>query len=315
MTENVLQILNEAYEHGRDHLGEGRVASYIPELAKANPANLGVCVMTKEGEYFQVGDTEIPFTIQSIGKTFSLILALQTGGFEKTFSKVGMEPSGDSFDSIIQLEMKNWTPYNPLINCGAIATVSCIDSDDPFGEYLALVQRLCGDPRIRLNETVYNSEKKTGDRNRAIAYLLKSDKILERNAEDILDLYFRFCSVMVTAKGLARYGMILANDGMDPTTGEQALDPQIVKTVKTLMLLCGMYDESGEFAVKVGIPSKSGVGGGIVSAAKCGMGIATYGPVLNAKGNSVGGEVILEYLSRKLGLHLFQKLEHHLFQA
>ena len=137
-------------------------------------------------------------------------------------------------------------------------------------------------------------------------FLLKSDKILGGDTEEVLDLYFRFCSVLVTAKGLARYGMILANDGVDPISGERMVDARIVKTVKTLMLLCGMYDESGEFAVKIGIPSKSGVGGGIVSAAKCGMGIATYGPVLNAKGNSVGGEVILEYLSEKLGLHMFQ---------
>ena len=286
MTNEMQQLLEDACELSRGHLGEGRVASYIPELAKTNPANLGVCVMTKEGECFQSGDTEIPFTIQSIGKTFSLILALETGGFEETFSKVGMEPSGDSFDSIIQLEMKNWTPYNPLINCGAIATVSCIRSKTPFEDYLDLVRRLCGDPKARLSEKVYNSEKRTGDRNRAIAYLLKSDKILGGDTEEVLDLYFRFCSVLVTAKGLARYGLILANDGVDP--------------------ICGMYDESGEFAVKIGIPSKSGVGGGIVSAAKCGMGIATYGPVLNAKGNSVGGEVILEYLSEKLGLHMFQ---------
>jgi glutaminase len=306
MTNEMQQLLEDACELARGHLGEGRVASYIPELAKTNPANLGVCVMTKEGECFQSGDTEIPFTIQSIGKTFSLILALETGGFEETFSKVGMEPSGDSFDSIIQLEMKNWTPYNPLINCGAIATVSCIRSKTPFEDYLDLVRRLCGDPKARLSEKVYNSEKRTGDRNRAIAYLLKSDKILGGDAEEVLDLYFRFCSVLVTAKGLARYGMILANDGVDPISGERMVDARIVKTVKTLMLLCGMYDESGEFAVKIGIPSKSGVGGGIVSAAKCGMGIATYGPVLNAKGNSVGGEVILEYLSEKLGLHMFQ---------
>ena len=305
MNKDVQQLLLDACEHGRGHLGEGRVASYIPELAKANPANLGVCLMTKEGECFQAGDTEIPFTIQSIGKTFSLILALQTAGFDETFQKVGMEPSGDSFDSIIQLEMKNWTPYNPLINCGAIATVNCIRSRAPFEDYLDLVRRLCNDPKARLSESVYRSEKRTGDRNRAIAYLLKSDKILEGDAEETLDLYFRFCSVLVTAKGLAHYGMILANDGINPVTGERLLDARIVKTVKTLMLLCGMYDESGEFAVKVGIPSKSGVGGGIVSAAKNGMGIATYGPVLNQKGNSVGGEVILEYLSEKLGLHLF----------
>lgn len=304
--QKIQQILEDAYEYGRGFLCEGKVASYIPELAKANPANLGVCLMTKSGAVYKVGDTAIPFTIQSIGKVFALILALETAGFDGVFEKVGVEPSGDSFDSIIQLEMKNWTPYNPLINAGAIATVSCIQSDTPFEDYLSLVRRLCGDPRVRLNEDVYRSEKKTGHRNRAIAYLLKSDDIFRQDAESVLDLYFQICSVLVTAEGLARFGRIIANDGVDPLTGECQIAPKIVKTVKTLMLLCGMYDESGEFALRTGIPSKSGVGGGIVSAAKNGMGIATYGPVLNKKGNSVGGERILSYLSEKLGLHFME---------
>lgn len=295
--------MEEAYEYGRGFLCEGKVASYIPELAKVNPSNLGVCLMTKSGSTYQVGDCAIPFTVQSIGKVFALILALETAGFGGVFEKVGVEPSGDSFDSIIQLEMKNWTPYNPLINAGAIATVSCIQSDQPFEDYLALVRRLCGDSRVRLNEDVYLSEKKTGNRNRAIAYLLKSDRIFSQDAETVLDLYFKLCSVLVTAEGLARFGMILANDGVDPVEGKRQIDAKIVKTVKTLMLLCGMYDESGEFALRAGIPSKSGVGGGIVSAARGGMGIATYGPVLNKKGNSVGGERILMYLSEKLELH------------
>ena len=265
--------------------------------------------MTHTGELFHVGDTSIPFTVQSIGKVFSLILALETAGFDHVFETVGVEPSGDSFDSIIQLEMKDWHPYNPLINAGAIATVSCIRSATPFDDYLSLVQTLCGDSRIRLNEDVYRSEKKTGHRNRAIAYLLKSDHIFQQDVEDILDLYFRMCSVMVTAENLARFGWLLANDGKDPTTGQRFVDSKIVKVVKILMLLCGMYDESGEFALKVGIASKSGVGGGIVSAAKNGVGIATYGPVLNKKGNSIGGEHILTYLSQNMELHFMDTSE------
>ncbi|MBQ7534084.1 MAG: glutaminase A [Stomatobaculum sp.] len=307
MSKELQTVLSDAYEYARAYLGEGRVASYIPELSKANPANLGVYLKTKEGESFGFGDFEIPFTIQSIGKTFALILALETAGYDAVFSKVGMEPSGDSFDSIIQLEMKNWNPYNPLINCGAIATVSCIRSEKPFEDYIELVRKLCGDPKVRLNEDVYLSEKRTGDRNRAIAYLLKSDRVLEANAEDVLDLYFRMCSVLVTAKGLANYALILANGGKDPGTGEQLVSGKIVRTLRTLMLLCGMYDESGEYAVRVGIPSKSGVGGGIVAVPGNGCGIATYGPVLNRKGNSVGGEKILEYLSEKLDLHIIRQ--------
>ena len=304
--EGLRALLSDAYQYARAHLGEGRVATYIPELARANPANLGVYMITADGEGLGVGDYDIPFTAQSIGKTFALLLALQTAGEEAVFSKVGMEPSGDSFDSIIQLEMKNWNPYNPLINCGAIATVGCIRAEDPFQEYLELARKLCGDPEVSLNEKVYFSEKKTGNRNRAIAYLLKSDRILEDSAEEVLDLYFRMCSVMVTAKDLANYAYILSNGGRDPRTGEQLLDFHLVRTLLTLMLLCGMYDESGEYAVRVGIPSKSGVGGGIVAVPGNGSGIGTYGPVLNKKGNSVGGERIMEYLSRKMDLHIIR---------
>lgn len=303
MSADIQKILEEAHEYGRGFLGEGGVARYIPELAKANSSNLGACIMTKSGKMFTVGDVEIPFTIQSVAKTLSLILALETGGFDYVFKHVGMEPSGDSFDSIIQLEMKNWAPYNPLINAGAIATVSLIKSPDPFNDFLTLTRKVCGDERIRLNEAVYHSERTTGHRNRAIAWLLTADNILEEEADKVLDVYFRICSVLVTAKNLAYYGRVLANDGVDPMTGERLIDFKIVRTVKTLMLLCGMYDESGEFATRVGIPSKSGVGGGILCAAKNGIGLATYGPVLNPKGNSVGGEKILEYLSTKLHLH------------
>ena len=158
-----------------------------------------------------------------------------------------------------------------------------------------------------MNERVYQSEKHTGTRNRAIAYILMNDHILDgewEDVEDILDLYFRMCSVMVTAKDLAHYAMVLANDGVDPTTGEQIVTPDIVRVVKTLMLLCGMYDESGEYAVKVGLPSKSGVGGGICAVAPNGMGIGVFGPKLNKKGNSVGGEKVIQYLSSHLGLHM-----------
>lgn len=303
--EEIQKIVEQAIQDGKNTLYEGKVASYIPELAKANSSNLGVCIETKEGEIYASGDYSIPFTVQSISKTFSLILALQTAGYEKVFSKIGMEPTGDRFDSILQLELKDWKPFNPMINAGAIVTASCIDLPKGFEEFLRLVRRLCGNDQIWLNENVYRSEKKTGTRNRSIAYLLKSDGVLEGEPEEVLDLYFRMCSIMVTAKDLAHYAMILSNRGEDPVTGEQLVDRDIVRIVKTLMLLCGMYDQSGEYAVKVGLPSKSGVGGGIVAVAPGGMGIGTFGPMLNQKGNSVGGEQILRTLSEKLNLHLF----------
>lgn len=196
-----------------------------------------------------------------------------------------------------------------MINAGAIVTASCIETPDPFASFLELVRRLCGNPHIELNESVYRSEKKTGTRNRSIAFLLKSDHVLDGEPEDILDVYFRMCSVMVTARDLAHYGMVLSNHGVDPRTGEQLIDSTIVRIVTTLMMLCGMYDESGEYAVKVGMPSKSGVGGGICAIARHGIGIGTFGPMLNKKGNSVGGEKILRVLSDSLGLHVFDTKE------
>lgn len=298
-------ILATAMEKGRDVLCEGAVASYIPELAKANPSNLGVCIRTADGRTYEAGDFDIPFTMQSISKTFSLILALETAGFDYVFSKVGMEPTGDRFDSILQLELKDWRPFNPMINAGAIVTAGCIRSEKPFEAFLDLVRRLCGDPKIHLNESVYLSEKSTGTRNRSIAYLLKSDGVLDGEPEDVLDVYFRMCSVMVTARDLANYALVLSCGGVDPVTGERLLDPKIVKVVTTLMMLCGMYDESGEYAVNIGLPSKSGVGGGIVAVGNGEFGIGVFGPRLNKKGNSVGGEAILKTLSEELLLHTF----------
>lgn len=305
MAQSVDSILQDALIYGRKYLSSGRVANYIPELAKADPCHLGVCLMLPDGSTYQAGDSQLPFTMQSIAKTFSLILALKTAGYETVFSKVGMEPTGDCFDSIVQLETKQLPPFNPMINAGAIVTVSCINLQDPFEEFLSLVRQLCFRDTIALNESVYLSEKRTGMRNRSIAYLLQSDQILEGDPEQVLDQYFRMCSVEVTTEDLARYALILANDGFDPITGTQMLEEWIVRIVKTLMLTCGMYDESGEFAVKAGIPSKSGVGGGIVAATEQGIGIATYGPVLNQKGNSIGGTHMLEYLSGKMNLHSF----------
>lgn len=299
------KVLEEALEEGRSVLVEGKVASYIPELARANSSNLGMCMMNRNGDVHEVGDSGIPFTMQSISKTFSLILALKTAGYDKVFSKVGMEPTGDRFDSILQLELKDWHPFNPMINAGAIVTAGCIDCANPFEEFLNLVRELCDDPRIRLNDKVYESERRTGTRNRSIAYLLKSDNVLDGDPEAVLDVYFRMCSVMVTARDLAHYAMILSNNGIDPATGKQLIDKDTVRIVKTLMMLCGMYDESGEYAVKVGMPSKSGVGGGIVAVAQNGIGLGTFGPMLNKKGNSVGGMRMLEVVSKKLNMHTF----------
>lgn len=302
----ISQAIDEAMSYARSFLPDGKVASYIPELAHGDPEQLGLCVITPDGNIYHAGDWQQEFTIQSISKTISLIFALQTVGYDKVFSKVGVEPTGDAFNSIVRLETTTLHPLNPMINAGAIATASCcMGQPDPFGEFLSLTRRLCGRESITLNEAVYQSEDRSGMRNRSMAYLMQSDNILEYDAEYTVDFYFRMCSVNVNTEDLARFALVLANSGVNPMTGERLIENWIVRIVKTLMVTCGMYDGSGEFAMKVGIPAKSGVGGGIMACVENKMGIAAFGPALDSKGNSVGAYHALEYLSHALHLHYF----------
>ena len=306
----IQHVLDEALAYAKGFLHEGKVATYSPELSKASPENLGACIMTIDGKCFHSGGWQEPFTIQSISKTIALILALQTSGYDAVFSKVGLEPTGDSFNSIVKLETRDARPLNPMINAGAIAATGCIKGDDPFAQILALAKLLCGSEEIKLNEAVFLSEKKAGMRNRSMAYWMKSENIIEQDVEELLDVYFRMCSMDVTTENLAHYAMILANNGVNPLTGERLIESWIVRIVKTFMLTCGMYDGSGEFAIRVGIPSKSGVGGGILSTVEKNMGIAVYGPSLDHRGNSVGGMKLLEFLSRQMNLHYFAGCGH-----
>lgn len=303
----MLHILKQAIELGRQETSRGHVATYIPELGKADGSQLGVSVFSITGERMSVGDTRVRFSIQSISKIFSLAIALDLCGEETVFRNVGMEPSGDPFNSLIKLENTDSSPYNPMINAGAMVVVSYLVPKLTYEETLKKVRKLCMDPEIHMDEKVYNSEMSNISRNRAIAYLLESKGYIGKDVEKCLDFYVRMCSLSVTAESLAGMGLILANDGIDPRTGERLLTSHTVKLVKTIMLTCGMYDGSGEFAVRVGIPSKSGVGGGLLSVVDREMGIGIYGPALDSKGNSVGGERILEYLSQQLQLHMFDK--------
>lgn len=302
---NIQKALERAIVEGRRFTKTGKVATYIPELSKANPEHIGACIKTVTGKTYSAGDWQEPFTMQSISKTISLTLALQEAGYGKVFSKVGLEPTGDSFNSIVKLETRTPHPLNPMINAGAIATASCIPGDDPFELYIELCRKVCRNDSLSINPEVYLSEKRAGMRNRSMAYWMKSENIIDGDPEDALDLYFRMCSVNVNSEDLANWGMILANDGVDPISGERLADSWIVRIVKTFMVTCGMYDGSGEFAIKAGIPSKSGVGGGILSAVEGRMGIGVFNPSLDQKGNSVGGMHLLEDLSKSLGLHYF----------
>lgn len=299
------EILDEAVKNGRKMTALGKTATYIPELGRVNKDYLGVCICTEGGRYHVSGDTDIRFTIQSISKVISLAAALEQCGFEKTFDRVGMEPSGDSFDSLVRLDLASDHPSNPMINSGAIAIASHLSCEVSFEWMLTLTRRLCMDEEITLDEKVYHSEMGHISRNKAIAYLLESKGILENNVEESLDLYVRMCSLGVTARSLAGFGLILASDGINPLTGERLLHSKVVQTVKAIMLTCGMYDGSGRFAVEVGVPSKSGVGGGILSVVDKRMGIGIFGPALDAKGNSIAGQHVLRELSSRMRLHMF----------
>ncbi len=301
----IQQVLDEAMAYASEFTHLGKVASYIPELAKSDPAQMGACIITTDGACYHAGEWQHAFSMQSISKTISLILALQTAGEACVFSKVGVEPTGDAFNSIVQLETKDKRPPNPLINAGAIAVISCIKGENRWERLLSLARRLCGRDSIDIDEAVYRSERSTGMRNRSIAYFMQSEHLIEGDVEEDLDLYFKICSLSVTTRDLANYGMILANDGIEPATRDCLVENGILRIVKTLMVTCGLYDGSGEFAVNVGIPSKSGVGGGIVSAVEGKMGIGVFSPGLDAKGNSVGGYRMLEYISKHLNLHYF----------
>lgn len=299
------QDLQQALEHGRHYLPQGRVADYIPELGKADPNALGICLYTKDGQKLACGDVDQRFTIQSICKVISLATALQCVGFDEVFSHVMMEPSGDAFNSILKLDLASNRPYNPMINAGAIEVISLLAPLLTFEQLLNYARLLCMDDNIVLDEDVYHSESMTGDRNRAIGYLLKSKGVLDGNVTRVVDLYFRMCSLSICARSLAGLGLVLANGGVNPDTGIRLLDERVVRTVKTMMLTCGMYDGSGEFAVRAGIPAKSGVGGGIMACVENRMGIGTYGPALDRKGNSIGGIQAIEHLSNSLHLHIF----------
>lgn len=302
------ELLQDALKYGKCFTAQGKPAHYIPELKRVNKHQLGVCAISVKGEILEAGDTRKPFTIQSISKLASLILAIRDKGADYLFQdKVGVEPTGDPFNSIIKLETKV-RPFNPFINAGAITVASCIDgkdSEEKFSRFMTFIRDVCHNPDISLNQSVYESEKATGDRNRALAYYLKASEILEGDVEECLDFYFKMCSVNVTAVDIACLGSVLANHGVSPFTGQALIEPSRAKAIRALMLTCGMYDESGTFAMTVGFPAKSGVGGGITVSVADHMGIGVFGPALDEKGNSLGGIKILEYLSEKMDCTLF----------
>ena len=299
------QVLRDAYEIGRRAIPQGAVADYIPELKKADPNAFGICMIDGDGQRIAIGDHETRFSVQSVGKVIILAAALKFLGFEETFRHVMMEPSGDSFNSILKLDTRSNLPFNPMINAGAIQTVSLLVDHFGFEDLLDYSRLLCRDDGITLDDKVYHSEAETGDRNRAIVYLLKSKGVLQGDPERTIDLYFKMCSLAVNACSLAALGLVISNGGVDPVKGERLIGADNVRTIKSLMFTCGMYDYSGEFGVRVGVPSKSGVGGGLVCSAPGPLGFGFYGPALDPYGNSIAAVKAMEHISKELGLHVF----------
>ncbi len=291
------------------YIKNGKVATYIPELAKADTSEFGICTVSCDGGLTGVGDYDKSFTMQSIAKTMILLRALMDKGEKAVRNLVGVEATGKPFDAFNYSDQALKREHiNPMINAGAIALCTLIDGEtyqEKFQRLLDLTRKIAGNPGIVIDEDVYLSEKSTGNKNRALTYMLKAYGIINEDAEEVLDCYFRACSIKATSVDLARIAFVLANKGQDPVTGEAIFNKEHAKYINAVLMTCGMYDGSGEFAVNVGVPAKSGVGGGIMAVVPDRMGIGIYSPALDRKGNSCAGIKALELLSKELDLSIF----------
>ena len=289
------------------HEDGGAVADYIPELQKAEPRHFGIALATMDGHLYETGDTAVPFTIQSISKAFLFALALYMLGAERVEAKIGVEPSGDAFNSI-RLRSDN-RPFNPMVNSGAIACSGLLyeaEGENAVERIRDVLSRLAGRD-LTIDERVFASERLTGDRNRAIAYLLHNYGIIQGNVDAVLDVYFRQCSVLVTARDLALMAATLGNGGINPVTGERVIGSYAISRTLSVMTSSGMYDFAGEWIYRVGFPAKSGVGGGILAAFPSQFGLGSFSPRLDEHGNSVRGLKVCEAVSAKFELHMLNR--------
>ena len=286
---------------------QGKVASYIPKLAEADGNQLGVYWMEPNGAGVGAGQWQKRVTVQSIVKVAIFLQALADCPLEQMTQKISLNATAETFNSIVDLEEKNQhRPLNPYINSGAIATLSLVQGGpgQRFQRVLELLQALTGNSRLTVEEEVYRSEKATGDRNRALAYFMRSTQILSEEVEPLLDDYFRLCSVLVDCRDLAAFAATLAKGGVDPLTGRRCASREHCRTALAVMVSCGMYGQSGDILVRTGVPAKSGVGGGIMAAVPGRAGIGVIGPALNATGNSSGGMELLARLAQQLDLSI-----------
>jgi len=293
----------------RHYTTQGHVATYIPQLASVDPHKVGIYLTLDNGKDYCAGDCLQRFTMQSVVKPMILLQALMDSGIGKVRSLVGVEATGKPFDAFNYSDQAlTGAHINPMINTGAIALCTLIRGDtylEKFDRLLELTRAVSGNPNLSVDESVYLSEKATGNKNRALAYMLKAYGMIHDPVEDILDCYFRACSILVDCRDLARIGNVYAHHGVNPMTGERMFPREFATYVNATLATCGMYDGSGEFALKVGFPAKSGVGGGIMGVIPRKMGIGVYAPSLDSHGNSVAGVQMLARLSEQLDLNIY----------
>lgn len=304
----MVDLLGAACESAREEIGVGKVARYIPALARVDPGKLGAAIVTTTGESACFGDAGEAFTIQSISKVFTLTLALEQVG-QELWLRVGREPSGSAFNSIVQLEREEGIPRNPLINAGAIAVCDVLLSDSDAAattkRILRFIRKLADDDSVSIDEEVADSEAETGYRNASLAHFMKSFGNLEHPVPEVLQVYFSQCSISMNCRQLARAGLFLAAGGTDPLTDTLIVTPERARRISSIMLMCGHYDASGEFAYRVGAPAKSGVGGGILAIIPDRAAVAVWSPALNETGSSHAGIFVLEQFIRSVGWSIF----------
>jgi len=287
---------------------DGAVATHIPELANADPNWFGICIVTTNGGIYETGDSRREFPIQSISKPFVYGLALEDHGREEVLKKIGVEPTGDAFNSIT-LDPTTGCPRNPMINAGAIASTGLIEGKTPeerIARILEMFQHY-GGRELSVDQSVYHSESATGHRNRAIGYMLRNFNVLTQDPMPVVETYSQQCSILAHCRDLATMAATLANRGVNPLTGEQAIRPEYVENVLGIMGTCGMYDYAGEWLYDVGMPAKCGASGGVIAVLPGQLGIGVYSPPLDARGNSVRGVRVCSALSRRWDLHLFNR--------
>jgi glutaminase len=305
---NLDEVVREIADEMAQRPDRGTVATYIPELGRVDPKAFGLVVIDHAGNLAASGDSETAFSIQSISKVFTLTLALGKAG-DRLWQRVGREPSGSPFNSIVQLEWERGIPRNPFINAGAIAVTDLILSGhqprEALGEILRFIRFLADDPEISIDEAVAASEQSTGFRNVALANYMKSFGVLENPVEFALGVYFHHCAIAMSCRQMAMAGRFLAHRGRNPSTGLSVVPPERARRINAVMLTCGHYDGSGEFAYRVGLPGKSGVGGGILAIAPGKAAVAVWSPGLDANGNSHLGRVALEALTKRMGWSIF----------